>query len=96
MSDALTLFEKQTLAPVAMRTSGKTLHDQLGEASFAGLTHNQKLEFRQLQDVFNIDMPNVIKVLTLVKELPFKEAYNSLAKYQPPVSQPGRTKLGQT
>jgi hypothetical protein len=92
----MALFEKKSLAPIAIRTSGKTLHEQPPEASFAGLTHSQKLEFRQLQDVFNIDMPNAIKVLTLVKELPFKEAYNSLAKYQPPVSQPGRTKLGQT
>jgi hypothetical protein len=48
LSEALKLFENNSLAPIATRFSGKTLNDpnQPTEASFANLSHNQKLEFR--------------------------------------------------
>jgi len=82
-----------------MRQS-KTLHELLGpvdSSPFASLSHSQKLELRQLQEVFTRDMPSSIKVLVLVKELPFKEAYNSLSKYaeRPAAPPQARAKLGQ-
>lgn len=75
LAELLKQFEAQFLN---VTRDSKTLSELLQpdqKLSHQSLSHAQKLDFRQLQDVFERDMPNAVRILTLVKELPFKDAY---------------------